>query len=171
MDKIITWAVYFHFNQSANQLWNESLLNYALSPVLSSGRKYPKSIVQFCPLGNLTWTHPRQLENQTGWDAIKRENVKWKGYKCFKGLKGVAPAEREREFWRKRIAFLSALSTFSALSYHIVNAYRWEKPKDASSVFQGMWLSSQLLAASNFIAFIFAYFLFLVLFSKQSLTL
>lgn len=39
MDKIITWAVYFHFNQSANQVWNESLLNYALSHVFSSAVK------------------------------------------------------------------------------------------------------------------------------------
>lgn len=132
MDKIITWAVYFHFNQSANQFWNESLLNYALSPVLSSGRKYPKSIVQFCPLGNLTWTHPRQLENQTGWDAIKRENVKWKGYKCFKGLKGVAPAERERVLKKKSCLSLCLVNFLSSFLPH----RQWLQMRETKRCFQ-----------------------------------
>lgn len=39
VDNIIPWAVYLHCNQSANQVWNEGLLSYALSPCLALWRR------------------------------------------------------------------------------------------------------------------------------------
>lgn len=76
-------SVYFHFNQSTNHVWNESLLNYTLSPLLSLRWRMKGAEYRFCLLGNLTQTHLKQLENKAGWDAIKWENIKKSDYKCF----------------------------------------------------------------------------------------
>lgn len=74
--------------------------------MLSSAVKNWGNRVQVCPPGSLPYMHLEQLENSTGRDAIKQEDVKESNCKCCEGLKGVAPAKGQSH----REPFLSSFT-------------------------------------------------------------